>query len=251
MGLAVKPDRVRILALDSSSKSSNVALCESATVVAESSVNTRATHSQILLEQIDTLLRRAAWQLADLDLLAVVCGPGAFTGLRIGIATIKGLAQVLGLPVVTVSSLQAVAMNLPLSPVPVCAFLDARKQEVYCQIFEWRDNLPVPVDSARVMPPGKMLQQIRGEVVMVGDGVPVFQEEIARQLAGRVQLAPDCCHRIQASRVAWLALQSYHRGLFGTAAEVVPTYVRPSDAELNSKAQQCASPPGLVLTFQG
>lgn len=244
MGLTVKPDGPRILALDSSSKSSNVALCEAAVVVAESSFSTRATHSQLLLEQIDELLRRAGWRLADLDLLAVVCGPGAFTGLRIGIATVKGLAQVLGLPVVPVSSLQAVAMNLPLSPVPVCAFLDARKQEVYCQTFHWQDNLPVPIDSARVVPPGRMLQQIRGDVVIVGDGVPVFREEIARHLADRARLAPDCCHRIQASRVAWLALQSYRRGLYCTAAEVVPTYVRPSDAELNSRVQQCAPPPG-------
>ena len=158
---------LKILTLDSSSLSGSVSLCQGESLVAESLLNVRSTHSEKLLQQVDLLLGETGWRLEDLDLFAVVTGPGSFTGLRIGIATIKGLAQVLKKPVVPVSTLQAVAMNLPLSPVPICVFLDARKKEVYTQLFEWHHaSGPVAIGEAVVLPPERLLLDLSGPVAL-------------------------------------------------------------------------------------
>ena len=227
---------VKILALDSSSATGSVALCHGETLVAESLLNVRSTHSEKLLAQVDLLLREAGWSLADLDLLAVVTGPGSFTGLRIGIATIKGLAQVLGKPVVPITSLQAVAMNLPLVSLPICAFLDARKSEVYSQLFDWNvDSGPVAIGEAMVLPPAQLLEKMPAKVAFVGDGVTLYGDLISEVLADRALLPVATSHQLRASLVAWLALQSLHQGITVAAGNVVPTYIRPSDAELNLK----------------
>lgn len=134
----------RILAVDSSSMTGSVALCQGEKLVAESLLNVRCTHSEKLLGQIDLLLTEAGWQVQDLDLLVAVTGPGSFTGLRIGIATIKGLAQVLDKPVVGISSLQMLAMNLPLSPVPICVFMDARKKRSTASCLIGRQKVQSP-----------------------------------------------------------------------------------------------------------
>lgn len=228
------PDGPKILTLDSSSLSGSVSLCQGESPVAESLLNIRSTHSEKLLKQIDLLLEESGWQLADLDLLAVVTGPGSFTGLRIGIATIKGLAQVLNKPVVPVSSLQAVAMNLPLSPVPVCAFLDARKSEVYTQLFDWDPAAgPVAISEPAVLPPERLLAQLSGSIALVGDGVFLYRQMIEDVLAERALLPVATAHQIRATQASWLALQAYFSGSPGLAADVLPSYVRPSDAELN------------------
>ncbi len=225
---------VKILTLDSSSLSGSVSLCQGESLVAESLLNIRSTHSEKLLKQIDHLLEETGWRLADLDLLAVVTGPGSFTGLRIGIATIKGIAQVLNKPVVPVSALQAVAMNLPLSPIPICAFLDARKSEVYTQLFEWHQTSgPVAIGDPAVLPPEQLLQKLSGPVALVGDGVFLYRQMIEDILAAQALIPVAPVHQLSAAKASWLALQTYQSGLLQGAAEILPTYIRPSDAELN------------------
>ncbi len=232
-------ENLRILALDSSSMTGSIALCRGETLVAESLLNVRSTHSEKLLKQIDLLLAEADWQLADIDAFAVVTGPGSFTGLRIGIATVKGLAQVVDKPVVPVTALQTVAMNLPLVTLPVCAFLDARKREVYAQLFKWHPRRgPVAVGSASVQPPRQLLDSLTGQVALVGDGVVTYADLIRESLGERALLPTASAHQLRASQAAWLALQNFSREEFCTAADIVPTYIRPSDAELNLSAKQ-------------
>jgi len=223
----------RVLAVDSSSLTGSVALSLGSTVVAESLLNIRSTHSEKLLKQIDLLLIEAGWSLNDLDLLAAVTGPGSFTGLRIGIATVKGLSQVLGKPVAAVSSLQAAAMNGVLSSIPVCAFLDARKNEVYSQLFHFQGGIPVPMNAASVLPPEKMLRGLNGPVAFVGNGVPVYQNLISAILGKRALLPPPTAYQLRASHAAWLALDCWNRCQITPPSELQPTYIRPSDAELN------------------
>ncbi|SEA07725.1 tRNA threonylcarbamoyladenosine biosynthesis protein TsaB [Desulfuromusa kysingii] len=226
--------KIKILTVDSSSFTGSVALCHGEVLIAESLLNVRSTHSEKLLKQIDLLLDAANWTLEDLDLLAVVTGPGSFTGLRIGIATVKGLAEVLNKPVVPVSALQTIAMNLPLSPVPICAFLDARKQEVYSQLFSWRASEgPVAIGNPSVLPPETLLLQLPGEVALVGDGVPIYRHLIDTHLADRAFIPVATAHQLRAAQASWLALQAWRSGLAQSAADILPVYIRPSDAELN------------------
>ena len=226
-------EQPKILTIDSSSLAGSVALCQGETLLAESLLNVQRTHSDTLLKQIDLLLAEADWTLSDLDLLAAVIGPGSFTGLRIGIATIKGLAEVLAKPVVGISSLQMLAMNLPLVQRPICTFLDARKKEVYSQLFEWSAAGPVPTADARVLPPEELLNQLEGEVALVGDGVPLYRHLITRILGERAHLPVLSTHQPRAAQAGWLAGRAYAKGALMTAAELLPTYIRPSDAELH------------------
>lgn len=230
---------IRTLTVDSSSFAGSVSLCCEDSLVAESLLNVRSTHSEKLLKQIDLLLSESDWCLDDLDLLAVVTGPGSFTGLRIGIATVKGLAQVLNKPVVAVSALQTAAMNLPLSPVPICAFLDARKKEVYSQLFEWQGAVgPVAVGEPSVLPPEQLLRQLPDKVALVGDGVAIYRQHIETILGDHALIPVSTAHQLRASHASWLALQAWRSGLAQSAAEILPTYIRPSDAELNLSSKQ-------------
>ena len=221
-----------ILALDSASLTGSVALCSGTTLVAESLLNVRSTHSERLLQQIDLLLSEAGWTLGDLDLLAVTTGPGSFTGLRIGIATVKGLAQVLGKPVVGVSSLQMVALNAPAVSVPICAFLDARKKEVYTQQFEASPGGPVPLDEAKVLPPADVLRSLTDRTLLIGDGVLQYRQLIETTAGDNILLPWDTAHQLRSSQAAWLAHRRWLNQDLSTAAELLPTYIRPSDAEL-------------------
>lgn len=228
-------EETKILAVDSSSLTGSVALCLGETLLAESLLNVRSTHSEKLLQQIDLLLAEVGWQLQDLDLLAVVAGPGSFTGLRIGIATVKGLAQVLDKPVVGISSLQMLAMNLPLAPVPICVFMDARKKEVYSQLFSWTSEGPVPLAEAQVISPELLLMELDQSVALVGDGVPLYRQKIEEMLGAKALVPIASAHQPRASQAAWLAGRALANGQVGTAAELLPIYIRPSDAELGKK----------------
>lgn len=223
----------KILTVDTSSLTGSVALCAGERLIAESVLNVQSTHSENLLKQIDLLLADASWLLADLDLLAAVNGPGSFTGLRIGVATVKGLAQVLDLPVIGISSLQMLAMNLPLCPLPICSFMDARKKEVYTQRFRWTAEGPVASSAAQVLPPAAALQQLTGEVALVGDGVPLYRDLIGALLAERAFLPLMPTHQARASQAAWLAWKAHQDSHLLRAEELLPVYIRPSDAELN------------------
>lgn len=228
----------RILAVDSSSLTGSVALCQGETLIAESLLNVRSTHSEKLLKQIDLLLAEAGWQPQDLDLLVSVTGPGSFTGLRIGIATVKGLAQSLDKPVVGISSLQMLAMNLPLSVQPICVFMDARKKEVYSQLFNWTPAGPVAMRDACVLPPEQLLGSLEEKVALVGDGVAQYRELIEKTCGDNILLPPATAHQPRASQAAWLAWRRYLVQDISCAADLLPTYIRPSDAEL-SKMKSC------------
>lgn len=231
-------DDIRILTVDSSSLSGSVALSRGFEPVAESFLNIQSTHSEKLLKQVDLLLEEAGWSLENIDLFAAVTGPGSFTGLRIGIAMIKGLAQICNKPVAAVSSLQTVAMNVPLASVPVCAFLDARKKEVYTQLFNWQDGFPVPLGEGRVVAPELALKELSQETVLVGSGVQAYAELIRSTLGDKALLAPLPANQLRASQAACLALRDWQEGVVMTAADMVPTYIRPSDAEINLQKKQ-------------
>jgi len=225
----------KILAIDTSSLTGSVALCRGERLVAESVLNVSTTHSDRLLCQIDLLLRDAGWRLEDLDFLVAVSGPGSFTGLRIGVATVKGLAQALAKPVIGVSSLRTLAMNLPLCPLPICVFLDARKNEVYSQMFRWTAAGPVEIGPAQVLPPAILLQSLEEKVALVGDGVPIYRELIESFPAGNLLLPAAPAHQPRASQAAWLGWQDLLADKQISATALVPVYIRPSEAELNLK----------------
>lgn len=225
-----------VLAIDTATLSGSVALCRGAEILAESLVNLRSTHSERLLLQVEQVLDVTGLSVAQLDLIAVVHGPGSFTGLRVGLATAKGLATAADVPLVGISTLEALAMNLPFSPYPVYAFLDARKQEVYSCSYNCREGFPVPLSGEVVVPPGELLSSIDGDVALVGDGVNSYRSLIDELLGDRAKLPPAVCHQVRAAAVALLAARRMEEGVeLPSVAELRPSYIRPSDADLPPK----------------
>ena len=128
---------MRVLAVETSSLAGGVALLEGERLVAEYVLDVSITHSERLMAAVDRVLADARWPARQLGGLAVAIGPGSFTGLRIAVSTVKGLALALDLPVAAVPTLDAMAAALPWAALPVCPVLDARKGEVYTSRYRW------------------------------------------------------------------------------------------------------------------
>src|SRR3990172_456108 len=128
---------MRVLAVETSTLAGGAAIVDGDRVVGQYLLDVSVTHSERLMVAIDRLLGDAGWAPRDLDGLAVAIGPGSFTGLRIGLSTVKGLAFALSIPVAAVPTLDAMAATLPFAALPVCPVLDARKHEVYASLYRW------------------------------------------------------------------------------------------------------------------
>jgi tRNA threonylcarbamoyladenosine biosynthesis protein TsaB len=222
----------RLLLINTATPAGSIALTSGEQVVAELLLNLATPHSDRLLPGIDQLLHATGSTLAGLDALAVVVGPGSFTGLRVGVATAKGLALGAALPLVGISSLQTLACQVPGTTLPVCALLDARKQEVYAGLYQWRDGLPQPLGEERVLDPERLLDELHGETLFVGDGALVYRTLIVRRLGPRAHFAPWPSHALRVGNAAPLAHAALASGDTRSAATLGAVYIRRSEAEI-------------------
>jgi tRNA threonylcarbamoyladenosine biosynthesis protein TsaB len=222
---------MKLLTIDTSTTACSVALSVNGELVAEQLSNRGRTLSARLLDCVDLLLNGAGLGVGDLDGFGVALGPGSFTGLRVGIATIKGLALAVGKPVAGFSSLAMLAMNLPWASHPVCPMFDARKKEVYAGCYECRD-LPHSRFPDSVLPPEAFLDRITGPAIFVGEGAVRYRELIRTRLGEKALFAPTSAHLPRASAGALLAGDLFDRGEAVSPELLLPVYIRPSEAEL-------------------
>jgi len=220
---------MRVLAVETSTLAGGVALLDGDSVRGEYLLDVRTTHSERIVSAIDRLLHDAGWTVRDLEGLAVAVGPGSFTGLRIGLSTVKGLAFALGLPVAPVPTLDAMAASLPWAALPVCPVIDARKGEVYTSLYRW--------DGARMrreweylaIPPDELARRIVEPVIVLGDGAAAIRTPLAR-------LAPPPRRAPSPAFVGYLGLERLRAGETVTATDLTPLYLRLSEAELKRRA---------------
>jgi tRNA threonylcarbamoyladenosine biosynthesis protein TsaB len=251
---------LKVLGIDSSTLAAGVAVVDETRVIMEGFLQTRKVHSERLLPLIDTWLRQAELGLEELDGISVTIGPGSFTGLRIGIATAKGLAQGADLPLVGVPTLDAMALNLAGCSGLICPILDARKGEVYTAVYcspspdqVWRlseyqavapeslwshlaeKTWPAqtePVDiRGRLLEPSVPLAPGR-VVTFLGDGTAVYWEEIVQKLGPRAYRALPGQNWPRAAQAAFLGLERLRAGGAPGLFEITPAYIRPSEAEV-------------------
>lgn len=226
-----------ILSIDTATPCSSVALTlgtrQDGRVIAAFSLTGKVTHSRRLLSVIDLLMAETARTWQDIDGIAISLGPGSFTGLRIGMATAKGLAAAAGKVLIGISTLDALASKC-VSDKLICAVLDARKKEVYAAFYRVGDDgLVTRVSDQAVLPPKDLAVQVMEPVVMVGDGASAYGELFQSLLGERVVLAPAQLHEPSAASLGLLAGEKLLRGELLDLAKGVPTYIRSSDAELN------------------
>ncbi len=210
-----------ILAVDTATLHAGCALWRDGRVLAERQ-RLVTTHSEALLTMIDEIFVEASAAPADVDAIACGAGPGSFTGLRIGLATCKGLCYALGKPLIMISSLAALAARAPDGR--VCATLDAFKGEVYAGFFDVRGGVPARDGDELVLSPAKLLPRLDDVEQVVGSGAQKYRELAARLLDEEPGPRP--------SDVARLAALRAEKGDYDDVASAAPAYIRPSEAEL-------------------
>lgn len=220
---------MRVLAIETSTLAGGVALLDGDRVRGEYLLDVRATHSERLMPAIDRLLRDAGWAAADVQGLAVAVGPGSFTGLRIGLSAVKGLALALGIPIAAVPTLDAMAATLPFAELPVCPVLDARKGEVYCSLYRWDGREMRREWDYLALAPEALEARLAEPVIVLGDGAAAIATPHARP-------APPHRRAPSPAAVGVMGLSRLRAGSVVPAADLVPIYLRPSEAELKRRA---------------
>lgn len=225
---------MKILAIDSSGLVASVAIVTEDTVLGSYSVNFKKTHSQTLLPMVEEVMKMTETEAEDLDAVAVTNGPGSYTGLRIGSSTAKGLAMVWNKPVIPVPTVDALAANLAGRTGIICPIMDARRGQVYTGIYRYEGNQLVAVKPQVCTLLSDVIAEINamGEVVtFLGDGVPVHKDTIEEQVKVPFTWAPMHLTVQNAAALGWLACGYFREGKTVTAAELVPDYLRQSQAE--------------------
>jgi tRNA threonylcarbamoyladenosine biosynthesis protein TsaB len=206
---------------------------ESGRVLCDLRLDVPASHAPRLLTLIHQALHLASAPLTSIDLFAVSQGPGSFTGLRIGIATLMGLGHALQREVVGVDSLEALAMKAGSSPLQVGALLDARKGEVFGALFRASHAGPCRVTPNLVMSPEAFCAKISKSTLLLGTGVEVYRGVWERHLGNLAIFAPPWLGMPCSVEVAALAFNRAIMGRGEPKAALSPIYVRPSEAEIN------------------
>ena len=229
---------MKILAVDSSGLVASVAVVEEDNLLVEYTMNYKRTHSQTLLPMLDEVKRMIDLDLDSVDAIAVAAGPGSFTGLRIGSATVKGLGLALKKPIVEVPTLEGLAFNLCGTSHLVCPLMDARRNQVYTGIYrfvpvgaEWKmENVQeqCAVDVTEIL---NICNELNEPVIFLGDGVPVYKAQIAENCKVPYTFATAGMNRQRAASIASLGVVYAKMGKLVTAAEHEPEYLRKSQAE--------------------
>ena len=220
-----------ILGMDTSSVNATVAVLNDNKLVAEYLISNDRTHSVIIMPLLEDMLKKCGVKLSDVDVFAVVTGPGSFTGLRIGISTIKTLAQACNKPVIGINSLESLVNNFfaPKDTI-ICPVIDARHEEVYNAVFE----NGICITEPRVIALDKLFEELsvtEKDVIFCGDGVLKYSDKIMSESDGKWTIAPQ---HLSMQKSSSLCQAAYKRALIGDFDDLytlLPLYLRRSQAE--------------------
>jgi len=223
---------MRILALDTATKICSVAILDDQSILAEAASVSTQTHAIHLIEMIHKVVGMAGLALSEIEGFAVGRGPGSFTGLRIGISTIKALSVATGKPVVGVSNLDALAMQAAASGAMICPLMDARKGEVYFSRYRCENGNLQKIVPARVAPLDEALAAIQTACVFIGEAARIYRKKISEKVGPYASFAVPDQNIIRASTIARLSLNRFRQANTDNIILLVPDYIRKSDAQL-------------------
>ncbi len=219
-----------LLAIDTATNCGGVALSRNSEVVATWVCRTPLAYAERIIDWIDRVLSEHSLSVKQVDCFAAATGPGTFTGIRIGVATVKALAQALDKPVIGIPTLEALAYRFRWAGTPVSPLIDARRQQVFAALYRFEGLRSLQQSPPSVLPPAQWLDRLPpGEILFVGDGAEFYRSTIeslrpdARIFPSDNSLVEDLCR---------LAYFRYTRGQAAPSDELRALYVRPSDAEL-------------------
>jgi len=232
---------MKILALDSSAMVAAVAVMEDEKLLGEYMLNHKKTHSQTLMPMIKQILGDLELVPEDMDVFAASIGPGSFTGLRIGVTTVKAMAYALNKPVVSVPTLDAIAYNFPMSGYTVCPMMDARNNQVYTALYDWKENSLERITEYMGIPVTELVKIIKDgnkKAIFAGDAVQLHGEFLKNELGDSCRFAPGSLRLQRASSVAQIAYLKAQKGEFESSFDMVPFYLRKSQAEREYEKKQ-------------
>jgi tRNA threonylcarbamoyladenosine biosynthesis protein TsaB len=224
------------LAFDTSTKTGSVALLKDEILLVEQFMNTGKNHGETVHPAIRQILSAAGIGIGDVNLLAVTVGPGSFTGLRIGAGTAKGLAFAEEIPIVGVSTLEALAANVSGSTLTICPMLDARKGEVYTAFYRFDGaGFPGKVSDEQVVSPEILLAGVDQTTLFLGDGAIAYEGLIRSTLFDKAHFVPEPFNYIRAASVGLIGLKKFCDGDSLNSLIFAPRYLRLSEAETKKR----------------
>ncbi len=232
-----------ILALETSTLVSSVALGTVDTLLGEITLQTKKTHSELLMPHIDKLLKMAGIKKTELKAVAVSIGPGSFTGLRIGLATAKTLAYALQIPIVGVPSLAALAYGCSVPGVILAPMLDAQKGNVYQAVFQWQNGELQELRATRVVDIQEALEDLTQydlPVLVMGEAAVLHSEKI-QKIGKNLELAKPHLIIQRAASVAGVGHTLLGQGKVQDVMTLEPVYIRRSEAEVLWERRQESS----------
>lgn len=238
-----------ILGIDSSGLVASVALVKDGEMIGEYTINYKKTHSQTLLPMLDEMAKMIELDMNEVDAIAVAAGPGSFTGLRIGSATAKGLALALKKPIISISTLEALAYNMYETNGLVCPIMDARRNQVYTAIYRFENGKMQEVWEPKAVAVDELIEklnELNEEVIFTGDGMPVYKEKLAENLQVKYLLAPAHLARQRAGALASLGSIYFEEGRYTEGKEHQPVYLRLSQAEREMMEKEAKKADKLV-----
>ena len=230
---------MKILALDSTALTATVALCEDEKLLAEYTINNGNTHSETILPMISSMLDLFGCEVSDIDVFACSAGPGSFTGVRIGAATLKGLAFDREKPCVGVSTLEALAYNVKGFDKIICAVMNARRGQVYNALFSSDGERLCDDRALSIEDLAAELSEKNAEVIVCGDGTNITLDGFGDRV--KATAAPNRLVCQSAYSVAQVALRNMRDGKAVTDVELTPVYLRLSQAERERLARESGS----------
>jgi len=233
---------MKILGIDSSATSASASVVCDGKVISLSYSNTGLTHSQTLMPMVDDALVKANVSLGDIDCFAISNGPGSFTGVRIGVSAIKGMADPLNKKCVGVSTLEAIAKPLENTGVLAVAVMDARCNQVYCALFDCTNGNMTRLTDDDAITIDELTEQLKSQskqVVLIGDGANICYNKM-KDVIENISIASPAIRYQSASSVALIAEELIFKDETNAVSseELVPKYLRLSQAERELKKKQ-------------
>jgi tRNA threonylcarbamoyladenosine biosynthesis protein TsaB len=228
-----------ILAIDSATPVAGLALLNNEKLIREEFINYKKKHSETLMPGVERILRECEITANDLAAIAVTVGPGSFTGLRIGLATAKGLSMACAKPLIGISTLDVLAQNIVFSESLVCPLLDARKQELYTAFYDATGNHPRRLTEDLACSPEDMAGRAREmavamgkqQITLLGDGFYPYEAFFREYFQGMLQIPPGALMLPRAAALGSLAWKRVVQDDFDDTFTLRPVYVRLSEAE--------------------
>lgn len=229
---------MKILGLDTSTMMTTCGVLDGDKLIGEYSLSQSMSHSEKLVPMIKEVLDSLDLSIKDIDLFATTVGPGSFTGLRIALATIKGFAHIYDKPVVGISTVEALAFNLPYNDI-VVPMLDARRNRVYTGIYKWDDCRLETIMKADALEIEDIIEKLQSynNIIVNGDGSVLYRDILKEELGDRLRFAKPGDNMPRAASVCEIARIRYENNQVDDYFTLTPDYLRPSQAEreLNEK----------------